>query len=109
MIMRESIPPALQTYHGKLWTLLYRRIQTENIRRIAVALSNVKKAMFCDAQCGPTFGSDLRVADDCNISLERWTKLGATDLNDTGFDGALVLTGEKSFAVKEIEVFSISL
>jgi hypothetical protein len=48
------------------------------------------------------------VADSCNQNAGSYTSPGSAYVNDTGIDGAQVFTGQQSFTVKDIEVFSIT-
>jgi hypothetical protein len=60
-------------------------------------ISDQSKAIACDARYGPMFGSDLHVADRCNANM------------DSHIEHISTLPNERSFIVKEIEVFSIAL
>jgi hypothetical protein len=53
-------------------------------------------AINCSASYGPTFGNahDIYVADNSNGNGSSSTNLGTTYLNDTGWDGKQVFTGE---------------
>jgi hypothetical protein len=42
------------------------------------------------------------VSDDCDVKPE------SRYANDTGLDGALILTGSQNFTVREIEVFELT-
>jgi hypothetical protein len=74
-------------------------------------LKSSSNAIHCDSSNGPVFGSncDMAVRDRCSESTSNCTYPGGAYVNDTGIDGKHVFTGEFTFTVKEIEVFSISL
>jgi hypothetical protein len=76
-------------------------------------LSNALNAIYSHSGYGPTFGSgyglDIYVADSCNTNASGYTNLGYGYVNDTGISGTTVFTGERTFTVKEIEVFTITL
>jgi hypothetical protein len=67
-------------------------------------------AIYDNASDGPTFGAnhDLYVCTQCHTQNNSYSTLGNTYTNDTGIAGTAVLTGEKNFFVKEIEVFEVS-
>jgi hypothetical protein len=69
-------------------------------------LSNKSPALYGSSGFGPVFGGahDIYVGSSNNS-----TSLGGSYVNDTGIDGKQVFTGEYSFTLKEIEVFSIDL
>jgi hypothetical protein len=57
---------------------------------------------------GPNFGyADLEIEDACQANGSNHSSLGHCYANDTGIEGDLVLTGERAFTVKEIEVFEV--
>jgi hypothetical protein len=74
-------------------------------------LMSGRNAIYCDSSYGPVFygNSDMAVCDNCNTATDNWTNLGGSYVNDTGIHGKLVFTGEYTFTVKEIEVFTIAL
>jgi hypothetical protein len=65
-------------------------------------------AIYCHSGCGPTFGNDIAVCDNCNANTSSFTALGNSYTNDTGLDQFVVFTGSRGFQVKEIEVFEIT-
>jgi hypothetical protein len=81
-----------------------------NIQPRTFKLSNGSNAIYCNSTYGPTFGNghNIYVADKCNENTRSYTNLGYAYVNDTGIIGTAVFTGEESFTVKEIEVFSIT-
>jgi hypothetical protein len=74
------------------------------------AVSNPSHAIYCNSACGPRFGHgcDMCVANECNANTSSYTNLGSGYVNNTGIAGNQVFTGEQSFTVQEIEVFSIT-
>jgi hypothetical protein len=68
-------------------------------------------AILCNSSYGPTFGGghDIYVADGCNERTTSYTIFGGSYQNDTGLNANQVFTGESSFQVKEIEVFTITV
>jgi hypothetical protein len=73
------------------------------------SLKDSSKAIYCVSAYGPLFGNncDIAVFDRCNAGTSSFTNLGLAYVNDTGLDGQKVFTGERTFTVKEIEVFAI--
>jgi hypothetical protein len=67
-------------------------------------------AIYCDGECGPSFGYYcIALDDDCGPRfLSSNSDLDHTYTNDTGLEGKFVLTGSWQFQVKEIEVFEIT-
>jgi hypothetical protein len=79
-------------------------------RRFALKVNERGAAIYCDSECGPSFGgdgSDIRVSNDCNANTDSWAYFYRYD-NDTGLDRYIVFTGSYHFQVKEIEVFEIT-
>jgi hypothetical protein len=72
-------------------------------------LANAIHAIYDNSMYGPTFGGghDFHVCDECHTSNSNYSNFGHTYRNDTGIDGARVLTGASNFTVKEIEVFEV--
>jgi hypothetical protein len=57
---------------------------------------------------GPCFGDgDLLVSDNCNVIRSSTSKFGCVYENDTGIKGNILLTGDATFLVQEIEVFEL--
>jgi hypothetical protein len=58
---------------------------------------------------GPTFGGghDLHICDKCSTSKSSYSNLGPTYANDARIPANAVLAGERTFIVKEIEVFEV--
>jgi hypothetical protein len=80
--------------------------------RFALQAECKQYAIYCHSDYGPGFGigkGDIYVANNCNASNNNYTNLGGAFVNDTGIDGKQVFTGEYSFTVKELEVFTINL
>jgi hypothetical protein len=77
-------------------------------RRLALKAEKKQRAICCNSRCGPVFGRDVAVSDNCNANTDSRTCLGITYTNDTGRDGSVVFTGSENFQVKEIEVFEIT-
>jgi hypothetical protein len=73
------------------------------------AMASSANAIYCNSSYAPLFGSkcDICVVDGCNGNTTSSTDLGGAFTNDTGINGQQVFTGERNFAVKEIEVFVI--
>jgi hypothetical protein len=73
-------------------------------------LSNPSYSICCHSSYGPIFGNgnDIYVLNNCDQSASSCTNLGVGYKNDTGIASQEVFTGESTFQVKEIEVFSIS-
>jgi hypothetical protein len=82
-----------------------------NIAPRKFKLSSRSYAIYCSSSNGTTFGNghDIYVADNCNADTSSYTNLGQGYVNDTGITGNAVFTGDKYFAAKEIEVFTIIL
>jgi hypothetical protein len=77
-------------------------------RRFALKAEKKDEAIFCNSSCGPYFGNDIGVSDNCNKNTGSHTWLGPSYTNDTGLRGKTFFTGSESFQVKEIEVFEIT-
>jgi hypothetical protein len=77
-------------------------------RRFVLKAQEKDAAIYCTCGCGPIFGSDIGVRDNCIADTRNWTSLGTTYTNDTGLAGHRVFTGSFYFQVKEIEVFEIT-
>jgi hypothetical protein len=71
--------------------------------------NNESNAIYDNSTYGPTFGTgrDLYICDQCQSSNSSYSVLGTTYTNATGISGDTVLTGAKTFLVKEIEVFEV--
>jgi hypothetical protein len=81
-----------------------------NIEPRKFALSNRSNAIYCGSNYGPTFGDhSLYVANDSNSNNNSDTNLTNAYVNDTGIHGQQIFTGDLTFTVQEIEVFSISV
>jgi hypothetical protein len=72
-------------------------------RRFALRGEWKGRAIRCDSKCGPCFGNDIGVSDNCNANPFNYTFLGLVYTNDTGLAEKM-----KYFQVKEIEVFEIT-
>jgi hypothetical protein len=77
-------------------------------RRFALVAEKKDFAISCRCECGPFFGDDVGVFDNCDANTRSYTSLGWTYTNDTGLDGRIVLAGAEYFPVQEIEVFEIT-
>jgi hypothetical protein len=77
-------------------------------RRFALKAEKKHWVILCDSECGPFFGDDIGVSNECNTNTESDTHLGRAYTNDTGLDGETFFTGSEHFKVKEIEVFEIT-
>jgi hypothetical protein len=53
----------------------------------------------------------IGIYDDCNVNNKShttsWDDQNASYANDTGLAGSTLLTGEKNFTVKELEIFEL--
>jgi hypothetical protein len=69
-----------------------------------------KRAIYCAASDGPSFGcgTDIRVLANCNSHNNNYSSFGCSYKNETGIDGHTFLDGEYHYTVKELEVFLIS-
>jgi hypothetical protein len=68
-------------------------------------------AIYCFRSRGPIFGGgcDVFLSDNCNANNKSYTRaFGDTYENTTGLDGKTFFTGDKTFIVKELEVFEIT-
>ena len=89
----------------------------KNPHNIPPCKFNMKKewlnhSICCDGRRGPIFGcNDIRIEDECNIKNNKFTYFdfqpGEYCFDDTTGKKRLLFTGEKSFTVKEIEVYNI--
>ena len=89
----------------------------KNRHNISPSKFNMKKewlnhSICCDKNFGPIFGcNDIRIEDDCNTRDNSFSfydfKPGEYCFNDTTGKKRLLFTGEKTFKVKEIEVYNI--
>jgi hypothetical protein len=77
-------------------------------RRFALKAEKKRRAILCESGCGPYFGGDMGVRDNCNANTNSCTCLGDCYTNDTGLNRTVVFTGSGSFQVKEIEIFEIT-
>ncbi len=66
-------------------------------------------AIYCHSSCGPTFGDDINIADDANITMDSWSNLGGTYKHPQyawGTDEVQkFLAGSHNFQLDEIEVY----
>jgi hypothetical protein len=78
-------------------------------RRFALKADKKHRAIHCCSECGPHFGCDIGVSDNCNANTGSFTSLGPSIYtNDSGLNPNVVFTGSREFQVREIEVFEIA-
>jgi hypothetical protein len=65
------------------------------------------RAIHCMGGWNPCFGNDIVLYDRSNTHNNNWINIGSSYRNATGIDGRLIMTGDFSFKVHEIEVFEI--
>jgi hypothetical protein len=65
-------------------------------------------AIRVDRKRGPSFGDGvLMISDECTTQNSDSGNIDVSFHNDTGLDGATLLTGSSTFLVSEIEVFEV--
>ena len=72
----------------------------------------INHSICCDKNIGPIFGcNDIRIENDCNVKNNSFSyydfKPGEYCFNDTTGKKRLLFTGEKTYKVKEIEVYNV--
>jgi hypothetical protein len=99
-----------RTADDSLRSFLFTLKNPHNIpaNRFALKAEYKERAIVCHSDCGPCFGNDIMVSDNCNASTNSVTSLGTVYTNDTGLDGNTVFMGSYKFQVKEIEVLEIT-
>lgn len=66
------------------------------------------RAIYCDSSCGPSFGDDIGVSDNCHKQFSYTGTFGRTYENDTRLIGKTFFSGPGNFTVKEIEVYEVT-
>jgi hypothetical protein len=102
----ESYSKADPSLKSFLFTL--KNPQNVPPRRFALNPTRNQWAIYCSSQCGPCFGVDIEVSENCNAHANNATSLGNSYTNDTGLDRKPFFTGSTNCQVKEIEVFEIT-
>jgi hypothetical protein len=77
-------------------------------RRFVLKAEEKHQAIYCYSGCGPCFGNDIRVSDNCSANADSFATLGRSYTNDTGLNESVVFTRSRNFEVREIEVFEIT-
>jgi hypothetical protein len=78
-------------------------------RRFALNAEKKYAAICCDSECGPCFGNDIAVYNECNANAKSYAYgFGISYTSDAGLYSSTFFTGSGSFQVKEIEVFEIT-
>jgi hypothetical protein len=78
-------------------------------RKFALKLNCSQYAIRCTSSYGPTFGSGHTIGVGTNFTATNssYTRFSGY-MNDTGLDDTIVFTGEYTFTVKEMEVFTLT-
>jgi hypothetical protein len=108
----SSIPSSINNFkeNDSLKSFVFTLKNPHNIpaRKFALQAQEKSDALWCDSDCGPCFGNEISIENNCNTGTNNSTVLGNTYINDTGLDKNIVFAGSETFQVKEIEVFEIT-
>jgi hypothetical protein len=78
--------------------------------KIEIANGKEREAIYCDVKYGPTFGTDLDIIDNSNITNNNVSSIGKSYVLANFPAGSVqaksLLAGSHKFRVEEIEVFT---
>jgi hypothetical protein len=78
-------------------------------RKFGLKPDHAQHAIYSHKDYGPVFGNGFTICvrNDCSTTNNNCTRLYAY-VNDTGLNESTIFTGERTFTVKEIEVFGVT-